>query len=109
MVSCPPGTKYDAGKPRYDLIMPECELELAKILTTGAEKYADDNWKHVPDPERRYYSALRRHLEADRMGEAVDPDSGELHLAHAYACLHFLLWFRMEGAKNANLRSGPTY
>jgi len=98
-MSCPPGTKYDTGKPRYDLIDPDVELQLAKILTTGAIKYADDNWKKVPDSGRRYYSALRRHLEAWRMGESIDPDSGELHLSHAYACLHFLIWFELQKGK----------
>ena len=90
------GIKYDEGKVRYDLVMPECELLLAEVLTRGLDKYPAHNWQLVDDGENRYYSALRRHLEAWRMGELVDRESGLLHLAHAYACLHFLLWKAIE-------------
>lgn len=94
-MACPPGTKYDSGKDRYDLIDPEVEQELARVLTYGAIEYDDDNWRKVPEPQKRYYAALRRHIEKWRMGESVDPQSGMPHLAHAYACLHFLLWFEL--------------
>ena len=86
------GVKYDEGKVRYDLIAPECELLLAKVLTEGLKKYPAHNWQKEEDLNNSYYSALRRHLEAWRMGEDADPDSGLPHLAHAYACMHFLLW-----------------
>lgn len=87
--------KFDKGKPRFDLIDPDFELELAEILTEGASKYGDENWKEA-DPcegEARYYAALRRHLNAWSRGEDVDLESQKSHLAHAAACLMFLRHF----------------
>jgi len=85
-----PGIKYDEGKIRYDLVPPKSLRELADVLTFGAEKYAPNNWKNVPNPSDRYYSALLRHLEAWREGEIMDSESGKKHLAHALCCLVFL-------------------
>lgn len=90
------GKKNDAGKTRYDLVLPEFEEEVAKVLTFGAETYGDNNWQSVENFENRYYAALRRHIAAWRMGEEKDPDSGLSHLAHAACNLMFL----MHGDKN---------
>jgi hypothetical protein len=86
------GVKYDADKLRYDLVPPESLEAVAAVLTYGAKKYAPDNWKHVSDPKARYYAAALRHMEAHRMGEVDDPESGLPHMAHATCCLLFLLW-----------------
>ena len=48
------GTKHDAGKPRMDLIPPRAEMLLAEVLTFGANRYGDDNWRDVPNMERCY-------------------------------------------------------
>ncbi len=76
------------GKLRYDLLPLEWEEELVKILTFGAQKYAPDNWKlsmNTEDHEQfmkdRYESA-RRHSQARRKGQILDPASGLPHLAH---------------------------
>ena len=88
------GMKYDSGKLRYDLIPPEVLEELAKILTHGANKYGDNNWKLLEDPMDRYYAALMRHLQEWRKGNSIDEDdSGELHLSHALANIAFLVYF----------------
>lgn len=88
------GMKYDSGKLRYDLIPPEILEELAKILTHGAKKYGDNNWKLLEDPMDRYYAALMRHLQEWRKGNSIDEgDSGELHLSHALANIAFLVYF----------------
>ena len=50
-----------------------------------------DNWKKVPDRENRYVAAAFRHLVAHRLGERLDPETGEPHLAHAICCLTFIL------------------
>ena len=84
------GKKYDSDKLRYDLIDPKFEENLAKVLTFGAKKYGDNNWKKVTPLEDRYYAALRRHLSAWRQGELNDEESGQRHLAHAACCLYFL-------------------
>ncbi len=87
------GMKFDTGKLRYDLIPPEALRALADVLTYGAEKYAPDNWKSVPDAKARYTAALYRHLEAWRSGEQTDAESGRHHLAHAITNVAFLIWF----------------
>lgn len=85
------GKKHDAGKPMMELIPPRAELELAKALTFGAEKYGAENWRKVEQLERRYMGAAMRHLNAFRQGETLDAESGLHHLAHAMCCLAFII------------------
>lgn len=85
-----PGRKDDAGKPRWDLL-PASVVEVVKVLTVGAKRYGDDNWRGLETPRRRYYSALLRHVTAWYYGERNDPDDGLHHLAHAMCCALFLL------------------
>lgn len=86
------GIKYDASKPRWSLIPQGTLEEVIKVLEYGANKYAPDNWKKVPDMETRYYDAAMRHIDAYWKGEYLDQESGEPHLAHAVCCLLFLMW-----------------
>ena len=90
------GVKYDSEKPRWELLSPRFIQEIVKVLTFGAKKYADDNWKHVKPFEDRYYGALMRHITAWRLGEKKDPETGLSRLAHAGCCLYFLF---MGGSK----------
>lgn len=39
------------GKPRYDLIPPECLKRLAELFGRGAEKYGDFNWQKAEGEE----------------------------------------------------------
>ena len=87
-----PGRKDDAGKPRWDLL-PASVVEVVKVLTVGAKRYGDDNWRGLETPRRRYYSALLRHVTAWYYGERNDPDDGLHHLAHAMCCALFLMEF----------------
>lgn len=87
------GMKFDQGKLRWDLLPIEQVEEIVKVVTFGAKKYADNNWQIVPNAEERYYAALLRHLAQWRKGEAVDPETGIEHLAHAGCNIIFLLWF----------------
>ena len=87
------GVKYDAGKPEYGLIPAYALEEIAKVLTYGAQKYSRDNWKQVPDKERRYFDAMQRHIWAYKRGEKTDPETGMHHLAHAGCCLLYLAEF----------------
>ena len=93
------GVKYDAGKPRYDLFPAISEQEIVKVLTFGAKKYDDDNWRKVDNQQKRYYAAARRHMNAWRMGDVYDKESGLHHLAHAICCLIFLMTPELEDAK----------
>lgn len=91
--NCPPGTKYDGAKLRYDLLPMGPLDQVVKVLTYGALKYAPDNWQQVPDAKNRYYAAAMRHLSAWKQGEANDSESDVSHLAHAACCMLFLLHF----------------
>ena len=99
----PPGTgqKYDSGKQRYDLIPPYALEEFVKVLTVGAKKYADENWRIVPNAKKRYFAALNRHIWAIKRGETVDKEDGLHHFAHALCCLFFLLEFELDSNADA--------
>ena len=43
------GIKYDSAKPKMNLLPPKAILEVAKVLTFGAEKYGAENWKELED------------------------------------------------------------
>lgn len=86
------GLKYDGGKLRWDLLpMAEVE-EIVKVLTMGANKYADNNWQLVEGGNERYYAALMRHLVEWRKGSKIDPESNLNHLSHVLCNTIFLLW-----------------
>ncbi len=87
------GRKDDNGKWRFSLLPLTPILEVIKVLEFGAQKYAVDNWKKVPDSNDRYFDAAMRHLLSWRQGERNDPETGLNHLAHAVCCLLFLIWF----------------
>jgi len=86
------GRKYDAGKPRWDLL-PWLQLgDVVKVLTHGAQKYGANNWRTVENGRDRYFAATLRHLVAWRNGERTDKESRLPHLAHAACNLLFLAW-----------------
>lgn len=94
-----PGRKADAGKPQFDLLMGGCPnalLDVVKVLTFAVtpepegKGYIPHSWKQVPEAERRYLSALHRHLNAAARGEANDPESGLPHWAHIVTNALFL-------------------
>lgn len=89
------GKKFDEGKIRYDLLPVDALREVARVLTFGAAKYGDNNWK-ITKPESRYTAAAFRHGEAYRGGEMMDKESGVHHLAHRICCDLFLLQIDME-------------
>lgn len=90
------GVKYDQEKPRFDLIPPELELAIARVLTMGAAKYGDRNWEEGMD-HNRVIAALRRHLNAWQSGERIDPESGMSHLWHVAANVAFLVTYEARG------------
>lgn len=86
------GQKNDNGKPMWSLLPFKAVNEIVKVLDFGANKYCRHNWVYVDDFENRYLSAALRHLAACGDGEDKDEESGLYHLAHAGACILFLLW-----------------
>lgn len=101
--------KYDAGKPAVwqGVInyFPRALWDVAKISTFGAQKYAWNGWADVKDGLNRYRDAEFRHALKEAMGETVDPDSTELHLAHkawgALATLELYLREKENAVSNA--------
>lgn len=91
------GRKYDGGKLRYDLIPVLALEETAKVVTKGAEKYDDENWKLVPEGRRRYLSAAMRHIQQWRKGEIYDDEMGTHHIANAISNLMFILEKELQG------------
>ena len=87
------GVKHDCKKLRWDLLPIYPIEKVVRVLTHGAKKYSDDNWKVVPNPIQRYYAAALRHITRWRRGYHKDKGSGQPHLAHAVCCLIFIMWF----------------
>ena len=90
------GAKFDAGKIRLDLIDPEFELSLGRVLTKGAEIHGEYSWQTLPNAEIRYLAALKRHVNAIARGELIDPASGEFHAAHVAVNAMFLEHFQRQ-------------
>ena len=90
------GVKFDADKARYDLIPPEIEEAIAKVLTFGAGKYGSRNWE-LGMRWGRPYAALRRHMAAWWRGEDNDPETGMPHTWHASCCMAFIVAFEARG------------
>lgn len=90
------GLRLNDGKIRFDLIPPDVMLEIAKVFTHGAHKYAARNWERGMDwsicrgsKERHWNSRLR--------GEKFDRESKLRHLAHDIVNTMFLLAYELRG------------
>ena len=90
------GVKFDSGKLRMDLLPPEIDFAIARILTDGADKYGERNWEHGMAWSRPY-AALRRHLIAWWSGEDADPECGHSHLWHVLTNAAFLVAYEQRG------------
>lgn len=86
------GLKEDKGKPRVELIPPKAIIELAKVLTYGANKYKPNSWQNVTQGKDVHYASALRHLLAWKDGEALDKESGLPHLSHAFSNIMFLMY-----------------
>lgn len=64
---------------------PQYEIGLA--MMEGGRKYGAFNYRAVGVRASVYYDACRRHLDAWKEGEDIDPTSGIHHLMKAAACL----------------------
>jgi len=99
------GRKFDGEKPRMYLLPPKAIKEVAKVLTFGAQKYDEDNWKKLDNLQNRYTGASLRHIFAIMEGEELDPETECYHEAHAICCLLFKLEAKLEArSKEEGLR-----
>ena len=69
------GVKFDRGKVRLDLVPTEAIHALGRILTAGAAKYGEHNWRKGM-AWSRVYGAAQRHLTAFWSGDDIDGESG---------------------------------
>lgn len=79
------GVKLDSGKNRLSLVFngfSNALWQVGEVGTFGANKYTDNGWQSVENPEERYTNALLRHLFKYYNGEEIDQESGLKHLAH---------------------------
>jgi len=84
--------KKDKDKPRMDLLPSNALFGIATIMSYGATKYNDFNYKKGKGLDwDRLYAACQRHLVAWNGGEELDPESGESHLYHAGCCIMMLI------------------
>jgi hypothetical protein len=87
------GKKFDQEKVKMHLLPFVVLRDVAKVLTFGAKKYDEDNWKKVQDAEKRYFAAALRHLtEFQEDKNTLDEETKMPHLANAITDLIFLYW-----------------
>lgn len=92
------GIKHDKGKPEPQLVIHgfrNALLEVSKVATFGANKYAEGNWAFVENGYKRYTNAMLRHYLNEHAADSKDPETGLLEAAHiawnALARLELLL------------------
>ncbi len=95
------------NKPMWELL-PLSDLEdVVKVYTFGAQKYAPNSWRGLPDGMQRYKAALLRHLVSFENGEEFDKESQLPALAHmAWNAIAMLaIWHdKMKAMKEKELR-----
>jgi hypothetical protein len=74
-----------------DLIPPISEYQVAMCLKHGADKYTAWNWRSTPIKLSRYIAAIKRHLLQVSLGNWIDPESGQPHVAHIAATCAILM------------------
>jgi 5'(3')-deoxyribonucleotidase/ribosomal protein L32 len=75
------GLRFNDGKLRYDLVPQYAQEQYVKVLTHGANKYGDHNWKRGMKWSS-VLASMKRHIAAFESGEDYDPETGEYHMAH---------------------------
>ena len=88
--------KLKLTKTKWHLLDTEFIKDIAEVLTFGANKYSEDNWKNIDDAYNVYYDALMRHITEWKLNGALDEDDNKSHLVHAACNLMFLYYFDKE-------------
>ena len=83
------GLRFNEGKTRHDLVPAFAQEQYARVLTAGANKYADRNWEKGM-AWSKVVASMKRHILAFERGEDFDPETGELHMAHVMCNAAFL-------------------
>ena len=82
--------RFNIGKTRYDLLPEFAVNQVARVLTHGAEKYGDNNWRKGL-PFSNCLASMKRHIAKMEAGQDYDEETGELHMAHAATNAMFIL------------------
>ena len=82
-------TRLDDGKNRVELLSPQAMMGTAQVLTFGAKKYAEHNWRKGMKWSR-VLGSLMRHLFLFMAGEDYDKESGLPHVDHIACNAMFL-------------------
>lgn len=90
------GKRDDKGKLRWDLVPAAAMKEIVQVLTYGASKYGDSNWRGGMSWSR-HFAAMMRHSWSWVTGESYDKESGLHHLAHAAVSAMFLFEYEKCG------------
>lgn len=88
--------RFDTDKLRMDLLPVEWMVELSNVLTEGAKKYDDNNWRKGMDWSR-CIGSLYRHLTKWQSGITFDTETQCHHLAHVAWNALALMVYQMEG------------
>lgn len=88
--------RIKAMKPRFELVDPAALLALAMVLTSGAKKYGDQDWRRIRD-SRVFVGSAHRHLNQAQRGLVVDPESALPHSVHLMANAMFLTSLDLQG------------
>lgn len=83
------------GKLRWDLMPLDCLNEIARVYTSGANKYGENTWQYLDNGYERYKGALLRHLYEDSIGNDTDEDTGCIHLAQVAWNAIAMLWIKL--------------
>lgn len=87
------GLRFNNGKPRVDLVPTSAIIAMSDVLTFGAQKYAENNWRKGMKHSICYASAMR-HLLKYWSGEDKDSESGLPHLYHVLTNIAFLIEYQ---------------
>ncbi len=86
--------KWDEGKLKFRLILPEFEELMAEILTKGELNHpavdGQPSWQLVE--KEAYVDALQRHMNSWRQGESDDPQMQTHHMGHIAVNAMFI-WY----------------
>ncbi len=98
----------DDGKAPLSTLPPAGIEAVAMVQLYGHKKYGDFNNYRKGMEHSRQLSCAIRHIMAHMNGETKDPESGELHLAHAACRLLFLIQNIKDGVDIDDRYKQPT-
>ena len=103
MIATDSAMQKDSRKLRMDLLPPEWLIELSRVLTFGAKKYDDNNWRKGMKYSR-CLASLKRHLIKWELGERTDDESKCHHLSAVAWNALVLMTYDLQGKQDLDDR-----